>query len=446
MLLRRWSHKAIGACAATLLLSTTYLAARWNLAVNHARISGVANRDSAFETPLPCRELPGANDTVIVLKTGSTELQDKLPVHLKTTLKCFPNYLLFSDFAERYQSEYIIDALEEVDPTIKAAHQDFALYRQLQQSGRTSLDPALLSGPVKLPQQGTSGNLANPGWKLDKWKFLPMARRTLEEHPDKQWYIFTETDTYLFWGTLLAYLAALDSSKPYYLGQQSEIGDVLFAHGGSGFIASRSALTMAVTQYAENKAEWEDFTASHWAGDCVLGKAMKDSGTSLTWAWPIWQGDEIGNMDYGRVDYGHSLWCSPTVSYHHLSPSAVEDLWNFEQDWIAQNRDNNSLVLRHRDVYAQFILPRTREPKLDWDNHADQDRGPASSLDECRVVCEDDVSCLQYSLDYRNSRCLTTSRPNLGEASSGVQSGWLLERMQDFHDKAQSCGRDEWIT
>jgi hypothetical protein len=245
---------------------------------------------------------------------------------------------------------------------------------------------------------------------------------------------------------LLAYLAALDPSKPYYLGSQSQIDDAIFARGGSGFIASRSALTMAVVNYTEDQAKWETYTAGHWAGDCVLGKAFKDSGTSLTWAWPIWQGDKVGNMDYGRVDYGHTLWCSPTISYHHLSPSAVEDLWNFEQDWLSRKRANDSLVLRHQDVYAQYILPRTLDAKHDWDNHADQDRGSVSSFDDCRVICEADVSCLQYSFDHRNGKCLTTSRPNLGDFSSGIQSGWLSERMLESHDKAQVCGREQWIT
>jgi hypothetical protein len=428
-------------------MPTTFLAARWNRQVNdNAQLPDLADRDSGVKTTLPCSELPGANDTVVVMKTGSTELQDKLPVHLRTTLRCFSNHMIFSDFAEQYQNEHILDALEDVDPTIKATHPDFALYRQLQQAGRTSLDPAELSGPVSLPQEGTTGNLGNPGWRLDKWKFLPMARRTLQEYPDKQWYVFTETDTYLFWGTLLAYLAALDPSKPYYLGSQSQIDDVIFAHGGSGFVASRSALTMAVANYTADQEQWETFTADHWAGDCVLGKAFKDSGTSLTWAWPIWQGDKVGTMDYVRVDYGRALWCSPTISYHHLSPSAVEDLWNFEQAWFSRKRANDSLVLRHRDVYAQYILPRTLDSRSDWDNRADQDRGSVSSFDDCRLTCEDDVACLQFSFDHRNGKCLTTSRPNLGDVSSGIQSGWVSERMLEFLDKAQVCGREQWIT
>lgn len=353
--------------------------------------------------------------------------------------------MIFSDLAEQYRGERILDALEEVDPTIKASLQDFVLYRQLQTSGRAALHIDQLSGPASLPEDGTSGKLTNPGWKLDKWKFLPMIRRTLKEYPDKQWYVFLETDTYIMWGTLLAYLAALDSSKPYYIGSQSQIGDVIFAHGGSGFVASRSALASAVAHYAENKAEWEKFTAAHWAGDCVLGKLFKDSGTSLTWAWPIWQGDQIGNMEYARVSYGHTLWCCPTVSYHHLNPSVIDDLWNFEQDWFSEHWENSSLVLRHRDIYAKFILPRILDPRQDWNNLADNDRGSVSSLDECRATCQNDISCVQYSLGG-NGRCLTTSDPKLGETSLGVRSGWLFERMQEFYDKAKPCGKEEWIS
>ena len=97
-----------------------------------------------------------------------------------------------------------------------------------------------------------------------------------------------------------SYLAALDPTQRHYIGAQSEIGDVVFAHGGSGFALSRPALEAAVALYVENKADLEAFTASHWAGDCVLGKALFDSGTNLTWAWPMWQGRDIGNMNYSH--------------------------------------------------------------------------------------------------------------------------------------------------
>lgn len=144
------------------------------------------------------------------------------------------------------------------------------------------------------------------------------------------------------------------------------------------------------------------------------------------------------------MDYGHILWCYPTVSYHHLSPSVVEDLWNFEQDRFSKHWDHASLILRHWDIYAEFVLLRTLGQRRDWNNYADHDRGPMSSFDDCRDICKDDISCLQYSLSG-NSRCLTASTPRLGEASLGGRSGWLSERMQEFYDKAQLCDYEEWI-
>ena len=287
----------------------------------------------AITDTLSCSELPFANDTLVVMKTGSTELQDKLPIHFNTTLRCYPNYAIYSDVAEEFHGHQILDSLEDVDPEIKASHDDFALYRRLQQqSGRAGLEQSELSGTDSKPP-GASGKTENPGWKLDKWKFLPLMRKTLRNHPEKPWYVFVETDTFLFWETLLAYIAVLDASKPYYIGGQTWIGDVEFAHGGSGYLVSRPALERVVKQYEENQHEWEKFTDNHWAGDCVLGKAFKDAGIPLTPAWPIFQGDDIGNMNYG---HSQRLWCQPTVSYHHLDALAIEDLWKYGRSWASR--------------------------------------------------------------------------------------------------------------
>lgn len=295
---------------------------------------------------LSCRDLPGAEDVVVVLKTGSTELADKLPIHLNTTLRCYPNYLIFSDYAETFHGESVLDALEYVAPEVKENNHDFEIYRRLQKGGgRSALKPTELSGPFSKPPPAT-GKPDNPGWKLDKWKFLPMVNRTLHEYPDKKWYVFIETDTYIFWQTLLNYMGALDPTKPYYIGGQIWIGDIEFAHGGAGFAASRPAVEQVVSDFVERQKYWEDFTNGHWAGDCVLGKSFRDNGTPLLRAWPIWQGDDIGNMNYARDDNAQRLWCRPTVSYHHMSPFAVEDMWLFEQEWIADTKGvSNSLLI-----------------------------------------------------------------------------------------------------
>lgn len=294
------------------------------------------------QTTNDCSDLPGANSTLVVMKTGSTEIHEKLPIHLETTFRCYPNHMIFSDVNEQFQGEKIIDALEDIDTDIKDFHSDFKLYRRLREHGREALDPSELSDALNTPNSD-SGKSQNEGWKLDKWKFLPMLRRVLDERPDMEWYIFVETDTFIFWKTLLAYLAALDSTKPYYMGAQINIGEVTFAQGGSAYAMSKPAVELVVNYYIEHKREWENFTDGHWAGDCVLSKFLQDAGGQLTHAWPIYQGDSIGNMNYDSVNNNYRLWCHPTVSYHHMTPAVIKDMWEFEQQTFFSGRTVRTL-------------------------------------------------------------------------------------------------------
>lgn len=62
-----------------------------------------------------------------------------------------------------------------------------------------------------------------------------------------------------------------------------------------------------------------------------------------------------------------------------------------------------------------------------------------------RVLCEADNACLQYTYDAE-SRCLTTARPNVGQAASNITSGWILERAQKFYDEAEECHNVNWIS
>lgn len=131
-----------------------------------------------------CQNLPGADEVLVIMKTGSTELEARLPVQLSTTLQCFPNLMLFSDSAEVFQGHTIIDALESVSPSSKNNNADFELYRRLRAHGRESLALDELHGmPNEATQESRTGNAENPGWKLDKWKNLPMVNRTLHEYP-----------------------------------------------------------------------------------------------------------------------------------------------------------------------------------------------------------------------------------------------------------------------
>lgn len=288
----------------------------------------------------PCWGLQGSNDTVVILRTGSTELDDRFRIHLSTSILCFENYVIFSDMEEHYHGEHILDALSTVGEEIKSNHADFELYRRIQSQGRAALDPSELSGSPEAFER-MAGNAENPGWKLDKWKFMPMLNRTMLEYPDKKWYVFIEADSFLLWSMLMQFLSLLDYTKPHYIGSGSCMGDRLFTHGGSGFVASQPAMLLATQHYAANKAQIETLTDQQWAGDYVLGQSFNDAGVNTTDAWPHFQGDYPGLVAYAGPDgrYGTAdlprEWCIPTISYHHMSSDMIESMWNFEQQWIS---------------------------------------------------------------------------------------------------------------
>jgi hypothetical protein len=112
---------------------------------------------------LEYRDFPGANDTLVVMRTGSTELQDKLPIHLATTLLRYPDSIIFSDYEEDFGNRHVLDALESVDSYLKETNPDFELWRRLEQEGRSILQQDELSGQSIWLDFG-AGKARNPGW------------------------------------------------------------------------------------------------------------------------------------------------------------------------------------------------------------------------------------------------------------------------------------------
>ncbi|KAM0719536.1 hypothetical protein Q7P37_003666 [Cladosporium fusiforme] len=405
---------------------------------------------------LPCKKLKGGEDVLVVMRTGATEIQDKLPAHLNTTFQCYNDYIILSDYEEDFEGHHVHDLLTDVEDDIKSLHPDFELWRRLRDHGRESLDDSELSGAVSL-ETGTLGKTDNEGWRLDKWKFLPMAVRTLELHPEKKWYVFVEPDTYLIWSNLLDWLRHLDPSEPLYYGSEVQIDQDVFAHGGSSFVISRPALQRVADLYTQNPSEWHAATSAHWAGDCILGKALKETGTPLTWAWPMFQGGNPHTMDFGedKAD-GRSLWCAPALSYHHLAPSEIQSLFDFEQAWLrgaqtSRARSGGSVIswrqsermrMHHQDVFRQYVLPATAAERADWSNMSPDLRAGThnSTLSECRAMCEEARGCVQYAHSVMG--CSFSGEGKLGQAAEGVQAGWIQERVAEWADAHGVCERE----
>ncbi|KAL3472252.1 hypothetical protein BJX99DRAFT_8700 [Aspergillus californicus] len=383
--------------------------------------------------PADCPALPGLHNVMLVLKTGVTEAHDKLPIHRNTTLRCIPNYIVWSDYEEEIANIPVHDVLYNESSTL---HQlpDFNLYDRVRSHGRDALTGHDLSDDPSTPF-----GKSNPGWKLDKWKFVPMIEHTYRQYNKADWYVFMEADTFIMWPSMLTWLAKLDPNQPKYLGNQMQIRDVIFAHGGSGFVLSNPAMASAARLIDEKRAYWDSITKEEWAGDCVIGILLKEAGVSLDWSWPMLQLAPPKEIDSFSTNYGRTPWCYPAVSFHHLKPDEIREL-----DWLERTWSVEGAPLLYRDVFYELTRPRLSAGlTANWDNELGEEKRYVKNAEECRDVCDKDENCLQY-VHRKDGVCLIARDVRLGEAKDGYTSGWMLERIDKVAKAMGSCPHPEW--
>ncbi|PWY67228.1 hypothetical protein BO94DRAFT_307974 [Aspergillus sclerotioniger CBS 115572] len=391
---------------------------------------------TAAPTEIPeCPSLEGMEDVLVVMKTGVTESLSKVPVHFQTTLRCVPNYIIFSDFEEEIEGVKVHDAFLHMDSTVKDTVSDFNLYNRLREQGRAGLESADFADEAN----SNIGKPNNPGWKLDKWKFLPMVQRALAHKDNAKWYVFMEADTYISWSTLMQWLSHFDPKEPTYIGTETQIADVIFAHGGSGFIVSNPAMQLASNEYASRTVELNEYTDWHWAGDCVLGKVLADAGVPLHYSWPILQNSNVGELDEFARGFYRKPWCFPAVAFHHLSPREIQDLYEFEK---RRRLETDSPVLLHRDVFKELIFPELSNVRDDWDNLSDQEHPTITTFHECQSLCSNSRDCAQFVM--RDGICFTGETPRLGVRKPTARSGWVLSTIELMMNHAPRCSRPDF--
>ncbi|KAH9896323.1 hypothetical protein F4778DRAFT_262996 [Xylariomycetidae sp. FL2044] len=393
-----------------------------------------------------CEGLKGLEDVFVILRTGATEAPKKLPPHFTTTLQCAPHYVLFSDYEEDIDGHHVYNSLDEVNPEIVKSHQDFAYYRKLQANGRAAFTEQEIDQWTNA--KNTMGGRDSPGWRLDKWKFLPVADKSFRIQPNAKWYIFIESDTFVLWKSMLDWLSHYDAEQPWYLGMQMQIGDVVFGYGGAGFAVSNSAMAKVVQYRKENLKYYDDFTAGHWAGDCILGKALQDSGVKLQWSYPSLFGDAPGDADFNSTFGGADKrpWCYHASSYHHLPAAEYPVFSEFEAKWNAEH----GTLLRHRDVFLSYVKPHMRAERPEWDNSSeDIQESSDGTFASCREICQGLPECKQFSL--LGKICRTSTVLKLGKKTSNapaerVTSGWMMDRVDNYvQEMDATCSTQDWI-
>ncbi|KAI0896669.1 glycosyltransferase family 31 protein [Annulohypoxylon nitens] len=305
-----------------------------------------------YNSSNPCANFPDTDGVLLVMKTGATEAFDRIPTHLLTTLNCLPDFLIFSDMEQQVGPYHIYDALAEFEESAKAHNEDFDLYRDQKEC------PVSQKSCVDAKRDGQKA------WNLDKYKFLPIMEQTWKMRPGRDWYIFAEADTYVFWSNVMHWLkkeSGLNHREKLYLGSRSFIGGTPFAHGGSGYIISGTLLKHLIEYHPGVVKQYNIKGAHECCGDLMLAQALEEyENVKIRQIWPMINGEKPSTLPYGP---GH--WCEPIMTMHHMNAEEISSVWQYEQTRTA---DSTLLI---RDLYEGLIRPKMQVARQNWDNLSD---------------------------------------------------------------------------
>ncbi|KAK7185834.1 hypothetical protein PSPO01_08084 [Paraphaeosphaeria sporulosa] len=435
-------------------------------------IAPVPTRAADVGSEKSCKEVRGAQDVMVVVRTSRAEVESGLPPHLLKLLACAHHVLIFSDHAGEINSYPIHDALDLTPKATIAKHAEFIEYDKMQAD--KNYKPTLEKAKA-----------------LDKWKWLPMVYRTATMAPNHRFYMFIEPDTSLSWTNLLQWLDRLDYRIPYYSGVPNTVDDTRYAQRGPGIMLSYGALQQYWPRYEELYAsDWEPQVATACCGDVVLARAMKQARVEFYSSFGLLDPEMPSNLIWGQ-----KFWCTPVVSWHHLPRAHADLLWNTQEAWTRKH--GWAKPWTHYDAYETFVKSYLAELKEDWDNvssdtqlvaekgrrekltqqkqpanatpndlkdahtplnAAKRDEAPdallqaaADSPASCRAMCLQTDDCLQWKHSSAgDGACHLGKALRLGgkvatpDKAARWTSGWVLDRVGRLAEEWGRCEQVEW--
>ncbi|OAQ73253.1 glycosyltransferase family 31 protein [Pochonia chlamydosporia 170] len=401
-----------------------------------------------------CALFPNTSSVQLIMKTGASESYSKIPTQLMTNLKCVPDFLFFSDMAQKIAGYTIHDSLDTVLDEVKEKNKDFELYHRQKKC------------PIDQEQCNKNHDVAKQGWDLDKYKNIHMAEKAYKLRPNADWYLFVDADTYVVFPTLMEWLKALDPNKPHYIGSVAYLGGFPFGHGGSGYLVSKAAMHAMFYGKTGVANKYDEPVQHTCCGDYMWSKALKDeTGIEVVNAWPVINGEKPHTLPYAEDE-----WCQPIVTMHHAAAEDISDIYAFEKERKFQK------MLRIKDLYHKFMGPELVEARPDWDNlsedvyylnktraaYEDWELGRAKnddlsaeeaeaykSFDDCKKACLSMDNCFQFR--YQNSICAVAHKFMHGKPvkkgdddSKRYMSGWNVKKIKEWIEEQADCDKKQF--
>ncbi|CAM1509026.1 Fc.00g027650.m01.CDS01 [Cosmosporella sp. VM-42] len=407
-----------------------------------------------------------------VLKMGHGENAAKVEAQFDSVSACFSkdDLLVFSDLDEKVRGHDVIDILADlpVDYYENSDFQNYIWQKEMKANGT-------------LKEKEAAKRI--DGWILDKYKFLPMVERAWKMKPNKPFYFFFETDTYVFWDNAFRFLQTFDPDVPIYMGspspgrfdEQTDI-ETWFANGGPGFVLSRGAIKALLHrrigpsgQYLDPPLteKWLELLKGECCGDSALGWALWNASVPLQGYWPMFNPHPLHS-----IPYSDSYWCQPALTLHKTLPSEMVDLWRWE---FGRRQLGRPLV--YEDLW-EFQHPGKPEALEHWDN-GDWDGWLAAedanidSFEACAKLCEENNKCIQWNWRGRDDKkCLLMGTIRYGKARApevikepeqkdeqgnvipppkdrkdrwiDFKAGWVTERVRGWR-KSKDCSVVQWV-
>ncbi|KAM3069288.1 hypothetical protein ACMFMG_010795 [Clarireedia jacksonii] len=397
-------------------------------------------------------------DVVILVKTGGTSIWRRMPMHMSTTLgnkHLTPNVVYYSDIEDNINGNPVIDSLANVSAALKASP-DFVLYNKAKDAKHDNLyqESGSMEGDSYLPG----------GWRLDKYKFLPMFQHAAIHHPGKKWYVYMEDDNYFFWETLYAWLATLDHTAPVFVGSPAFRMGEDFAHGGSGFAISGTALAASFGADKLLADKWESYAREQCCGDQVLSHALREKGVERYKGLDGGGWAALQALPTWRLGFGDWNWCSPIMNIHKVHQADISQLFVFENEFMKKNGAKGRI--RYKDIYEYFFAPQLVETRTEWDNYASEKsfssttdsysptwkdttaaqmaERPWASKEKCKQACVEWEQCLSWK--YADDACSIAHTASMGQridAGIRMESGWMVDRIKKVLGEKE-CGKLEF--
>ena len=259
-------------------------------------------------------------NVLVVVKTSASITYDTPPVQLLSSPQCNKSILIFSDVAQELGPYQVHDVLDEISEEVKDNNTDFDNYRELQDRQATGQD-------IHAVLNDSSDAAKN----LDRYKSIPMLKKTWTMRPSYDWYIFVDGDTYVFQKNLALWLERLNPSKPWYLGSQVYSGDETAANGGGGIILSRKTMSKVLKGHPDI-TRYDELAVLGYSGDYLIMNALREKGIPLHNAWPMLQHQSKDTIPFGPGSNGKLHWCQPLVTMR-ATPEDVDSIRRFERHW-----------------------------------------------------------------------------------------------------------------